>query len=196
MNIDIADIIKTLISSANYIDKLAGLVRPYIVKGNGITKIYPVSCELNEDACASAINDLIPDKKYRTLIYFEDLGSVMLERDGHGYTHWKSNLKLVCWINMNKFVNAGCSIAPLIIQNILSLIPIGEATYGNYINARIRVTGEDVKSSLIFSKYSYDEAQRQYLHYPYDYFALNIEVFYKVHKSCTTLIEITDGTDC
>jgi hypothetical protein len=193
MNFDIANIIKGLIENENYIDKIVGLVRSFIKKENGATKIYPVGCELTDDECEQMLFNLIPDKKYRTLIYFEDLGTVMTERDGHGCTHWRSSLKLICWINTNKFVFTGCSIAPLIIQNIVSLIPTGFFNYGNYLEVKIKITGEDIKSNLIFSKYTYPEATIQYLHYPYDYFALNIQVEYKMNRNCITQIEIKDN---
>ena len=104
MNFDIANIIKGLIENENYVDKIAGLVRSFIKKVNGVTKIYPVGCELTDDECEQMLFDLIPDAKYRTIIYFEDLGTIMLERDGHGCTYWRSSLKLVCWINTNKFI--------------------------------------------------------------------------------------------
>jgi len=188
MNFDIANIIKGLIENENYIDKIVGLVRSFIKKVNGVTKIYPVGCELTDDECEQMLFDLIPDAKYRTLIYFEDLGTVLIDRDGHGHTNWRSSLKLVCWINTNKFEFTGCSIAPLIIQNIVSLIPTGFFNSGNYQNVKIKVIGEDIKSNLIFSKYTYDEATRQYLQYPYDYFALNIQVEFRMHKSCVTAL--------
>lgn len=73
MNQAIATIIKDQIDGLSFIDKIAGLVSTTYMTIDGVQKAFPVACCVTADDCkAGAYNDLTPDSKYKTVIYFED----------------------------------------------------------------------------------------------------------------------------
>ena len=51
MNEQIANILKTQIDSLNFVDKIAGMVRPMTITKEKVKKIFPVSCDVTVDEC-------------------------------------------------------------------------------------------------------------------------------------------------
>ena len=75
MNQGIANIIKGYIEYLSFVDKIAGLVSTQYMTIDGVQKSYPVACCVTADDCKEgAYNDLTPDSRYKTVIYFEDGG--------------------------------------------------------------------------------------------------------------------------
>jgi len=195
MNNTIANIIKARIEDLDFIDKIAGLVSTVhmnITDENGtkVQKAYPVACDVTADDCKQgAYNDLCPDSKYMTVIYFEDGGVEFRERKGI-FTCFTSRLRLVCWINVAKYLseccNEGitCTASADIIKKILCALPPQPENIDPYTSVYPVVTSQLVRSNSIFSQYSYNEKQTQYLMAPFDYFALNIVTEFCVCMDC------------
>lgn len=196
MNKEIADILKAKIVDLDFVDKIAGLVAPVYVditdeNGARVQKCYPVSCTTTAQDCKlGAYNDLCPDSKYKTVIYFEDRGVSYDRREGK-LVFYKSNLRLVCWINAVKLESdwcadgTDCSFAADIIKEIVCALPEFPENISPFVRVIPVVTSEEIRSNAIFSQYTYNEKQVQYLMYPYDYFALNIETEFAVCQNCT-----------
>ena len=185
MNQLVANILKSYIEPLDFVDKIAGLVQTVylnITDENSVNvqKSFPVSCNFSVDDCKNSLyNELTPDSKYRTIIYFEDGGVTFNKREGK-FICYTSNLKLVCWINVAKLYGElcpdgiPCTAGSVIIKKILCQLPEHPANVDPFAKFYPVVVSEDIRSNSIFSKYTYNELQTQYLLYPYDFFALNI----------------------
>jgi hypothetical protein len=196
MNKAIADILKAKIENLDFVDKIAGLVAPVYVdmvdeNNNRVQKCFPVSCTTTAQDCKlGAYNDLCPDSKYKTVIYFEDRGVTFDRREGK-FIYYRSNLRLVCWINAVKLENDGCadgtecSLAADLIKDIVCALPEFPENISPFAQVMPVVTSQEIRSNAIFSAYTYNEKQVQYLMYPYDYFALDITTEFAVCQTCS-----------
>lgn len=205
MNQTVANILKGYLEDceSDFVDKIAGLVQTVYENaidkdGNKVQKAYPVSCTFTADDCKNGnYNDLTPDSKYKTVIYFEDGGVTFNNRQGK-FICYTSNLKLVCWINVKKYASGVCDIgdpctaSAEIIKKILCCLPSQPVYATPFSRFMPTVVSEDIRSNSIFSKYTYNELQTQYLLYPYDFFALNIRTDFCVCVAdCDTSIVTT-----
>lgn len=189
MTNDIANILKTYISTVGFADKVAGLTKPVTVvdqndDGVNTRRTFPISCDVSYSDCIRGkYQPLIPDKKYKSIMYFEDGGSRLTGETPRDFT-FVSSLRLVGWMNLLKMGKTNCSLSGLAVAHILKALPTDFNNHGMYSRMRISVVSQEIKSSAIFSKYTYKEETLQYLMYPYDYWAINLEVSYSINKNC------------
>lgn len=189
MTSDIANILKGYIDNVAFADRVAGLVKPVTVldendDGVKTRRTFPISCDITYNDCIKGkYKDLIPNKKYMSIMYFEDGGTRLIGEDPRDFK-FTASLKLVGWLNLLKMGKTDCSISGLAVAHILKALPLGYNNVGMYSRVRVMAVSQEVKSSAIFNKYTYKEETLQYLMYPYDYFAVNIEVQYNINKEC------------
>lgn len=190
MTSKIAQLIIDEIDSLNWVDKIKGVVKPLKVKiKGGEEKIYPICLNTDPTLCnSSTYTDLVPDSSKMSIIYFEDGGTEVIE-SGCKYTDLESSLRLVCWLNLRK-INADFTDALNIKLNLINTIPADIANTDWVTKIRVMFEGEEEKSAGIFSEYTYDEAENQYLIYPYDFFALNYRVKYSMPMDSDCLTDI------
>jgi hypothetical protein len=191
MNQAVANIIKTHIEGLDFIDKIAGLtaVTYFDVKnkdGELVQKAVPIACCVTADDCKEgAYNDLMPDSKYKTVIYFEDRGVKFLRKESH-WKYYQSDLRLVCWINIAKILGddcktgTACTLAAHLIAEIVRVLPEFPQHHSPFNFVYSEVVSQDIRSNSIFAAYTYDEKHSQYLMYPYDYFALDIQTLFAI----------------
>lgn len=194
MNQAIANIIKGYIEELSFIDKIAGLTSVQYINipdenGVQVKKAYPVACCVTADDCKSgAYNDLVPDSKYRTILYFED-GGVTFEKAEGVFQWYVSRLRLIGWVNVARlnadgcYTDSPCTASTNIIIEILRNIPEWPHSHTPFEQVLTQVVSQQVRSNAIFSKYTYNELQAQYLMAPYDYFALDLVTRFAI---CTT----------
>lgn len=202
MNQAIADIIKTNIEDLSFVDKIAGLVSPVIVtvrdkENNEIEKIIPVACCVTADDCKDgSYNELMPDSKYKSVIYFEDKGVTFNRHEGR-FKYYTSNVRLVCWLNVGLILGDDCgsgntcTYAATAIAGIIRALPTVPADVSPFVRVFSEVMSQEIRSKAIFSAYTYDEKHSQYLMYPYDYFALDIQTTYGI---CLTGTDVYDAS--
>jgi hypothetical protein len=200
MIVDIGLILKSYLAPLPFVDRLGGIVRPITKTDRDgektIKKTFPVDCNVTEHDCiAGQYTDLVPNSKYKSIHYFEDNGTSILQRTAMDF-HFQAKLKLVGWLNLKKLGKTECSLSSLAIANILKAFPTNYFNNGIYSRIQISVLGQDPKDSRIFSKYSYSEEQTQYLMYPYDYFALNLSVGFSIREACINDWNITPVITC
>jgi hypothetical protein len=194
MNTDIAEILRAKIAGLNFIDRLAGLIRPLIKIDVAqddqnvdyvVRKVFPIACNVTAAQCEEdgRYLDLVPNDKYAPLMYFEDRGVVPVKREGDLY-YFKSRLRLVGWINLNRFDTTSCSISAMMVMILMKQFPNVKFNSGNYQRISITSLAEAPKSSDIFGAYSYLQETNQYLLYPYDYFAIDIETDFAISSKC------------
>ena len=155
-----------------------------------IIKKFPAYYNENKTTCsASEYIDLVPNSNKRSIIYFENNGIKISPINGN-IIECVADVRLVCWANLKKindtFINAD-TLKLLVIQ----AMPVSLSNVFPYSFIRIELTGEETKSVALFSKYTYNEEEKQYLIYPFDYFALNYEISFYVGINCIDPILIS-----
>lgn len=203
MNQAIANIIKGHIEDLDFVDKIAGLtsVTYFDIKdkeGNMVQKAVPVACCVTADDCKEgAYNDLMPNSEYKTVIYFEDRG-VKFTKYESNWKYYQSDLRLVCWINIEKLVESGvcksevpCTYSAHIIAEIIRALPAFPENHSPFDHVYSEIVSQDIRSNSIFGQYTYDEKHSQYLLAPYDYFALDIQTRFAI---CLKGTEVYDAT--
>lgn len=203
MNAIIAEYLRGLLSSLEWCEDVSGVVRVVTKKieigeGKIIIKRFPVACDISWQDCNNneqILRMCTPDSSKISIIYFEDKGVSSI--DNAGRTTYKSKLRLVCWMNMKKFVNQGCSLDFYAINKIKSLIQLSRPANYNSIVHGIVVKEISIapKQPDIFSPYSYNEFM-QYLLFPYDYFALDITTEFMIDGPCVPELTLTDDDMC
>ena len=193
MNQAIADIIRGHIEDLDFVDKIAGLtaVTYFDIKnkdGDMVQKSFPIACCVtSEDCTEGAYNDLMPNSKYKTVIYFED-GGITFNRAESKWKYYDSSLRLVCWINIAKIygddckagAGIGCTLSAHLIAEIIRVLPTFPENHTPFDHVYSEVTSQVVRNNSIFAAYTYDEKHAQYLMYPYDYFALEIQTSFAI----------------
>jgi hypothetical protein len=201
MNQAIANIIKEHIDGLDFVDKIAGLtaVTYFDIKGsdgNLVQKSFPIACCVTADDCKEgAYNDLMPNSEYKTVIYFEDNGVSFVRSESH-WKYYTSNLRLVCWINIEKLTESGycksespCTYAAHIVAELIRAMPEFPENHFPFDHVYSEVISQAVRSNSIFSAYTYDEKHSQYLMAPYDYFALDIQTTFAICLRSTDVYE-------
>jgi len=189
---DICEILKSRLIGQPYVDKIAGLVQvAQDVKNtdNGsIVKRFPIACDVTGKDCADAsfrLSDLVPDSKKKSVIYFEDISGVTFRGQERNEFIFQARPRLVCWLNQKQLGKNQCSITPLVVAHIIKTLGTNKRfNDGLYIKANIQVAGQVVKTPAIFQRYTYDEKTTQFLMFPFDYFALDIIVDFRVNSDC------------
>lgn len=191
MNEVVANYLIEKIAAESWVHKLSGIVKPFIrmdylfdeeLESNiPVRNIYPVSCKLSFEECSSsAYSELMPNSSFRSVAYFEDNGSEVYEYKKNN-SYIKSRLRFVCWLNMNLIEHTGCTISDQIIPRVISLFHQSKPTnYSGVVELTTRVVSVPKKDANIFGQYTYNQEISQYLLYPYDYFALDIEATYAI----------------
>ncbi len=197
MNNDIAEIIKGYIEDKSYVDRIKGVVKTLELHLEGKIVRYPIACDVDYKECkrSSVYLDLVPDSKKKSVFYFEEEGSRVVERKGR-FIKMQSSLRLIGWLNIKKLGYETCSITSEIISDIIKTLPSTPFNTGKYIGMNIQVTSQMPKNSSIFGKYTYNESQMQHLMYPFDFFALNLTVDYDINPNCLTDFDIQDPVTC
>lgn len=201
MNYIIAQEYKSRLASLPFIDVLAGLTKIHTEEipnseGNLLIQRFPVECTVTAEQCRGGdYIDLSPDGRKKSIIYFEDLGSQFIDKDVREMT-FLSRLRLIGWINLNRFVDGGCSMSAQVVSNIINEL-IGNAPFNlagppSLTKARVTQITQLPKNTDIFLRYSYDESITQYLMYPFDFFALEIGTTFHLPMACIPTIEMQD----
>lgn len=182
MNYYIANIIKERLKSVSFVDNIVGLVRPITANINEKPCILPVAINISQDLCLKGnYIDLMPNSKYKSIIYFEDNGINVLECS-ENKCEYISKLKMIVWLNTTKINDVGClydgSICSTLelIKAMQKSNPINNVNTNPLVHRIIVMPKSIIRDKTIFSEYTYDEKYSQYLFYPYDYFAINIDV--------------------
>ena len=196
MNNKIANIIVDYIDELEWVDKIAGLTQVAKVSIEGVEKRFPVSCQLSyADACrAGCYDELMPNSKYRSVVFFEDAGFVFVRQEGNKL-YYESRLRLVAWLNYKLLTEGGCGSSGDYIISIIKALPTMPVNIGDLLRFTTLVTSQAVRTADVFGKYTFDEKRSQYLMTPFDFFALDIRTNFFIINEC---IEPAPGgcTEC
>jgi len=189
----LAEILKTELSTLNFVDKITGLVFTLSVKDKEKIRKIPVDVNENTTVCnTETLTDLVPNSSRKSIIYFEDEGTNLLESNKRS-NHFESNLNLICWINIKK-INKTFSDNSLILAALIQAIPKRLDNQDFITGIKINIDGVIEKENL-FNRYDYDEVTTQFMTYPYDAIGLKLNVKYFVSNSCISDVALND-TSC
>ena len=181
----IATILKDRIAAFTYVDKIGGMVRVARQQREGREIVIPVAGDVDEAyACDPAtIRDMVPDDRYGCMVYFEDRGTTRITERTRG-TSYRASLRLVCWVNTLKF-GSDPTTADRILEQFTNDLNVGQPyNTDTLIGLKHSVEGFPQRGASIFSQYTYPEAERQYLLWPFDAFALDITATYRIKPGC------------
>lgn len=189
MNASIANLILSRIEVADFafLDKYAGLTRAITDGRLDKPVTIPVSCTVNDPlACdSSTLADLLPDPKYRSVLFFEgDTVPRKIVKRAIG-TSYESRLRLIVWLNCEKLGGA-CNCGDVPLMQLIDLLNkrIPDSSPFNRIVVSVE-GGGPTRGSEVFGKYTLDNKATQFLHYPFDYFALDITVSFMLIPGCS-----------
>jgi len=184
-------------------EDVGGLVRPMTRRvpilnepGKFIVQRFPVACDVTWTDCEGneeILRMYTPDSSKRVVLYFEDMGLKEV-KDGNKISY-RSMIRLVCWMNTEKFRNAGCALDFYAINAIRSTFENRPVNYQEFVQS-LRVVNISIpkKGPELFAQYTYNEYM-QYLMHPFDYFAMDIESEFSVNTTCVPELLIQDN-DC
>jgi hypothetical protein len=198
MNNKVAKILKVYLQNLAWSDKIAGLVQTANIRIQGpndtiINKSYPISCDITADQCKKgAYQDLAPDSKKMSVMYFEDRGVSFIERIGNRLK-FQSSLRLIGWLNLC-LISDSCGVSGDYVIDVIKALPSIPFTVPGFVSIFIDGISQVQRDVSIFGKYTYNEHATQYLMYPFDYFALDLLIEFTVpcvNKQTYKGIEIT-----
>lgn len=192
MNALLALLLKDRISQFSYVDRLAGMVRAVSREQAGGTITIPVAIAVDDPlACDdSSVRDMVPDERYSCMVYFEDRGMRAIQTRTRG-SNYESRLRLVCWVNTAK-LNGDPYAGDRILRLFLSVFPTGVYNDGPFIGLRHVVEAVPERGRSLFSAYTYPDAARQYLLYPFDAFAIDVMTTLRIRPGCEDQVTASD----
>lgn len=203
MNKELCSILKDRLSTLPFIGVLAGMVQTQTVEvipesGPKQIKRFPVSYDvLGAINCESKERDLQPDSSKRSIIYFEDFGTIPgdIRKDFGEYT---SNIRLVAWLNRKKLTGDTYSeITAVCVQSIIKkLRPINPLNVGFFTALTVNPVKVPAQDANIFSRYTYEEKDKQYLRPPFEFFAIDLVCKYKISNACLDRIDFNTPDNC
>lgn len=197
MNKYLSLVMMTRLLNLPYIDKYGGVVQTIqkVIPGTGdsdkpIVKRIPISavhqappnCSLAE---ATSIH-FIPEGKLKGILYFEDNGVVPDTSKRHtGLNFYRSRLRLVVWLNQKLLKETfDIELASIAMNEMISLLCTSPVNYDVFKNVSARVATIPPATSSLFSEYDYNEKETQFLMPPYDFFAIDLDIFFGIPKGC------------
>lgn len=191
--------LKDRLESTEMVERLAGLVTPVSYEGRS----YPIASDVDGAECfeTGRYKDLIPNDKFKSVIYFEDRGGFRFLGFTQKYnmTEWEGTVRLVAWLNLAKLGITDPAVTDRVLFTIADKLleekgfhQITATGWGDNAKLRVSIVGTAQRDSRIFSPYSYSEMPKL-LVYPYDFFAIDLRVTVMVGRSCFT--SVVDGAD-
>lgn len=179
-----------------WIDKTAGLVRPITTKLKGKPQTWPIATDVTDPlACNSEgvpIGAMMPDNKYKSILFIEADGYPTRKDERIGAPSWRAKFRIIVWMNCNRF-GGDQACGDIAYENIVSALDGYPFDSPPFLFCFFNVTGGGpVRGSEVFGKYTFNEARSQYLHYPYDYFAMNVEMDFVLPKGCEAELTASD----
>lgn len=189
MNALIAQLLLDRIEAADlpWLDKYAGLTRSTSILEGKKRITIPVSCNVTSTDCnPQEITDLIPDDKYRSVLFIEGDALPSRVNDRIPGVRYVAKLRIVVWMNCKR-LGGGCDCGSLASMNLLSAI---EKNHRNsyatdlFKGIRHKVTGGVSRGPDVFSRYTFNDDRSKYLHYPFDAFAIDTETEFGLMPGC------------
>lgn len=188
----LASLLRARIEALSYVDRVAGLVRPITYEREEGKVTIPVALDGTTPDCSpEQMQDMVPDERYACMVYFEDRGGIQRTQHRTRGISFSAKLRLVCWVNTQKFASDPMA-TDRIQQQMVAALQTMPYNWGTLVGIREVVEGIPQRGSGLFSAYTYPESARQYLMAPFDAFAIDIAVEFRLSKGCDPDVELQD----
>lgn len=202
MNKGIAHILMYQLKDLPFIQRFGGLASvvtktdSLINEGNtrNVIHKFPVSADYIDSTLDCPTNGLInltPNSGLTGLMFFEDYGCKKSGRNGR-FDLYDSRLRLIVWLNTSKLINSTDDTA-LDVHSTTTIVHakisqlLKEMENKNYPPyGRVRINEDSIvpQGENIFGKYSFDEANTQYLMPPFEHYAVDLTVKFMFNPNC------------
>lgn len=152
--------------------------------------IEPAGCEEQE------LTICVPDASKRCIVYFDSSQS-NLAKSLDKASSYNAIVSLICWYNTNGFENKE-NIQTRLISRFSERVKSAKYEVGDFLDlGEIEVT-KVIEDASFFTKYTYDQANSQYLTYPYGYFKIDFKVDFLLYEntSCHEPIVVISADNC
>jgi hypothetical protein len=187
------------IQALNWVGKYGGIVTKYDDKAKNL--IYPITAFNSDPLCSETdvYTPITPDDGFKSVVYWEQLGSTQINISELRYTEGTARLRLVAWINPKKQgVTPAYGLSSIYANDLLSrLKAIQGATVATIpISLSIsRASILEADENNIFGSYGYSDRKNLFVR-PYEFFAIDFEFTFVMPKNCASLVTIGTSIDC
>lgn len=190
MQKELSHIFKQQLAALPFVGLLSGMVqtvtreRPTGETGAMDVQKMPVSYDTNLSGCDGKEVAMIPQTRFKSVIYFEDFG-VSTTGKVHGLTEYQSALRLICWLNKSKITDTYREITAAAISKIVEIIANkNPRNSGIFTRLTVNVARIHPQDANLFSKYTYNETDRQYLRPPFEFFGIDLSSKFSINSKC------------
>jgi len=176
-----------------WIDLAGGLVREQRLRVGEVEKTLP-ACIDPDDHTRNLL--LVPDSSRSVITYFDCIGNSNRGEVscGRGFL-FASTFRLVAWFNTLKIEPSGV-VPTAAVAMVSALSGYRFADAAPISNLRVSPLQEVPKSPAIFARWTYDEAETQFLMPPFDYFAFDFLVSFALSTSCPVVNILKTNSNC
>lgn len=199
------------VAALGWIERMGGLARPISLaqeQGDAMGQVtYPVATKMSAQDCANRtqLNQLVPDGRKKSLVYFEQLGSMQVLSRTRKHTQITGRARLVHWANMQLLgipksehaTTPSKMDASLIYALSAGTVKQADETDSNIYTVEYNDLEVVQKDARIFGAYSYKELQVEaMLLYPYTFGAIDFKISLTVSDACFNELVTAEPLTC
>lgn len=176
----VAEVLADKLRTMPFLSKVGGIARAQKLKVGAVTKTLPAYPDPTKKA---GYYWLYPESSETGIAYFENLGNEKSGEiaAGRGY-QYRAQVRLIVWINSKRLsppdlgaIQSAC---------VGALQGKHSSPFPGIISILVEPNKEAIQSAELFSKYTYDESESQFLMLPYEYFGFDFYVTYVLMNGC------------
>lgn len=175
----------------NFLSLVAGIARAQKLSVDGKIKTLPAFPDPEKK---NGYVWLTPQSAESGISYFEALSNEQTGEmaGGRGF-NYSAKLRLVVWLNTSRLSppDVGAMMAACV-----SALQGPHSDYPPVQFIRVTPDREVPRSPDIFARYTYDEAETQFLMLPFEYFAFDFSVAYVLRNNCAIPNVVTTDKQC
>lgn len=184
--------LQNCLSELAWLDLVAGIVREQKLNVDGNVKTLPAMPDPDN---AGQYLLLVPTDEHSGISYFDVLSNQKRNDLSGGRAYMmEAVVRLVVWLNTKRL-----SPSAAIPQAMAAIVSKLSGRYedadpvGNLVVTPLQ---EVPKTPAIFSKWTYDEAESQFLMLPYEYFSYDFQLMFTLSASCPVVNIVRTELQC
>jgi len=187
----IIDYYKNYLTTLDFAGNVGGLVVPLSKQDeDNATIVFPAYRDTDPDTCTDGqYRAMTPDDSQKSVMYFEEITAPTIVEQ-KSYYEFEARVRLVCWLNYSA-INYEYHNTDLLQIKCIKAMPekLANGAVENYNTVRLWFDKTIEKKEAIFSAYTYDKF-KQYLMFPFDYFAIEFILNYRYYNDCEGDVEL------
>jgi len=172
----------TELKSLNFVDRCYGVVYSLwktTINEKGVKSLHTIPIYANADKTCNTDDyvDCVPNSDYKSCIYFETSNEVISEESRGSQLITDVDVRMVCWFNL-ALINSTMITGEGLIRTLIHTVLNANLSVSNVIEVKELL----YRKPEIFNPYTYNEAEKQFLIYPYEFGAVdfNIRLIYDI----------------